>query len=96
MQLTLQLHLAGYWHDAMRIDVDKPEAGLDSSCSFAYEQAFLVDHLNALARPTSPSVSARVPLGWDLFRTAGLPAFLHDIIPAGAARRFSFKQWGLL
>jgi len=95
MQLTLQLYLAGHWHDAMRIDVDKPEAGLDSSCSFAYEQAFLVDHLNALARPTSPSVSARVPLGWDLFRTAGLPAFLHDIIPAGAARRFLLARLAL-
>lgn len=95
MQLTLQLYLSGKWHDAMRLDVERPEAGQSSPCRFAYDQAFLIDHLDMLERPTSPSVSARVPLSWDLFRTAGLPAFLHDIVPAGAARRFLLARLAL-
>jgi serine/threonine-protein kinase HipA len=95
MQLIIQLYLSGRWHDAMRFDVEKPESGQNSPCSFAYEQAFLIDHLDSLDRPTSPSVSTRIPLGWDLFRTPGLPAFLHDIVPAGAARRFLLARLAL-
>jgi serine/threonine-protein kinase HipA len=86
--LTLQLYLQGDWHDAMRLDFEKPDAGLLSPCSFAYDQHYLVEHLDALARPTAQSVSAMLPLGWDLLRTPEVPAFLHDILPAGAARRF--------
>ncbi|HEY0287558.1 MAG TPA: HipA domain-containing protein [Pseudomonas sp.] len=86
--LTLQLYLQGDWHDAIRLDFENPEAGLLSPCSFAYDQHYLVDHLNALERPTAQSVSATLPLGWDLWRTPQAPAFLHDILPAGAARRF--------
>jgi serine/threonine-protein kinase HipA len=95
MQLTRQLYLSGRWHDAMHLDVEKPETGQNSPCSFAYEQAFLTDHPDSLDRPTSPSVSARIPLGRDLFRMAGLPAFLHDIVPAGAARRFLLARLAL-
>jgi hypothetical protein len=86
--LTLQLYSQGNWRDAMRMDFEKPEAGLLSPCSFAYDQHYLVEHLNALDRVTVQSVSATLALGWDLQRTAQVPAFLHDILPAGAARRF--------
>lgn len=86
--LTLQLYLQGAWRDAMRLDVEQPEAGLLSPCSFAYDQHYLVDHLDALDRITAQAVSATLPLGWELQRTAQVPAFLHDILPAGAARRF--------
>lgn len=88
MQLTLQLYTAGSWQDVMRLDFEKPEQGQDSPCSFAYDQQYLVDHLDMLGRCTSQAVSAKVPVSWDLYRTPGIPAFLLDILPAGAARRF--------
>ena len=86
--LNLQLYSRDQWRDVMRIDFEKPETGLLSPCSFAYDQHYLVDHLHALDRITAQSVSATLPLSWALQRTAQVPAFLHDILPAGAARRF--------
>lgn len=86
--LNLQLYTQGRWRDAMRIDFEKPDTGLLSPCSFAYDQHYLVDHLHFLDQITAQSVSATLPLSWDLQRTAQVPAFLHDILPAGAARRF--------
>ncbi|WP_244165851.1 type II toxin-antitoxin system HipA family toxin [Pseudomonas abietaniphila] len=88
MRLTLQLYTSGSWRDVMHLEFEKPELGQNSPCSFAYDQHYLVDHLNALGSSTGQSVSARIPLSWDLYRTPGLPAFLLDILPAGAARRF--------
>lgn len=86
--LNLQLYFQGQWRDALRMEFEKPETGLLSPCSFAYDQHYLVEHLQALDRVTAQSVSATLPLSWDLQRTAQVPAFLHDILPAGAARRF--------
>ena len=88
MNLTLQLFTDGNWRDVMRLEFEQPELGQNSPCSFAYDQHYLVDHLHALGCATAQSVSARIPLAWDLFSTPGMPAFLLDILPAGAARRF--------
>lgn len=88
MNLTLQLFTDGNWRDVMRLEFEQPELGQNSPCSFAYDQHYLVDHLDALGCATAQSVSARIPLAWDLFSTPGMPAFLLDILPAGAARRF--------
>lgn len=85
MRLTLELYTSDSWWDVMHLEFEKPELGQNSPCSFAYDQHYLVDHLNALGSPTGQSVSARIPLSWDLYRTPGIPAFLLDILPAGAA-----------
>ncbi len=86
--LTLQLYLQGQWRDAMRLSFEQPESGQDSPCSFSYEQAYLLDQLSQLERRTAQSVSATIPLSWELHRTRQWPAFLLDIVPSGAARRF--------
>ncbi|MFY1665060.1 type II toxin-antitoxin system HipA family toxin [Pseudomonas sp. Pseu.R1] len=88
MNLTLQLYASGQWQDVMRIEFEKTELGQNSPCNFGYDQHYLVEHLGHLGRPTAQSVSARIPLAWDLYRTPGFPAFLLDILPSGAARRF--------
>lgn len=88
MLLTLQLYAEHKWRDVMRLEFENPEQGQNSPCSFAYDQHYLVDHLQAIGCTTAQSVSARIPLSWDLHRTPGMPAFLLDILPAGAARRF--------
>ncbi|MFB8828454.1 type II toxin-antitoxin system HipA family toxin [Azotobacter sp. CWF10] len=84
--ITLQAHLDGQWHDAMRVSFDAPEDGLRSRCSARYEAGYLVAHLEELGTSKAPAVSAALPLGWEDYRGIA-PAFLHDIIPAGAARR---------
>lgn len=92
--LTLQVHLDGQWHDAMRLCFDAPADGLRSRCSARYEADYLVAHLDDLGTPKAPAVSAALPLGWDDYRGIA-PAFLHDIIPAGAARRLILARMAL-
>ncbi len=42
----------------------------------------------------SKAVSGRVPLDWEVTFLKAAPAFLHDIAPAGAAKRFLIKRVG--
>lgn len=78
----------------MLLTFDTPQQGFDSRCSFGYEQGYLVDHLEDLTTPFATAVSARLPLQWEGCRTQGAPAFLHDIAPAGAAKRFLMAHVG--
>ncbi|HWT70355.1 MAG TPA: HipA domain-containing protein [Pseudomonas sp.] len=91
--LTLQVFKAGEWSDAMVLSFDSPEKGFDSRCSFGYETAYLFEHHEAMGSPFSDAVSARFPLDWD-GRRSNAPAFIHDIAPAGAAKRFLLARLG--
>lgn len=83
--LTLQLFSAGAWTDVMTLVFDEPEKGLLSPCRAAYKTHYVVA---ASAQSPAQAVSARLPVGFDLFSSATAPAFLQDIVPSGAARRF--------
>ncbi|WP_426233567.1 HipA domain-containing protein [Pseudomonas sp. TWP3-2] len=91
--LTLQIFAAGQWHDAMVLNFDKPEKGFESRCSFGYETAYLVENIDAVGSPFSKAVSALFPLDWE-GRRSNTPAFVHDIAPAGAAKRFLLAHLG--
>ena len=93
-QLTLQLYGDGQWQDAMTLVFPEPEKGLRGPCRFGYKQDYLVDNLLAIDRPFAASVSACVPLDWDARHTKEAPAFLHDIAPAGAAKKILTRQIG--
>ncbi|MBV4486044.1 HipA domain-containing protein [Pseudomonas sp. SWRI153] len=85
--LTLQIFTAGQWRDAMILSFDEPEKGFESRCSFGYEASYLADNIESIGSPYSKAVSALYPLDWD-GRRSRTPAFVHDIAPAGAAKRF--------
>ncbi|MFY0730049.1 type II toxin-antitoxin system HipA family toxin [Pseudomonas sp. NFX15] len=91
--LTLQVHTDGNWHDAMVLSFDRPEKGFESRCSFGYAQSYLFDNYEEIGTPFAKAVSARFPLDWDGRRT-NAPAFVHDIAPAGAAKRFLLAHVG--
>lgn len=91
--LTVQIFKAGEWSDAMVLSFDSPEKGFESRCNFGYETAYLVDNHEAMGSPFSNAVSARFPLDWD-GRRSNAPAFVHDIAPAGAAKRFLLARLG--
>jgi serine/threonine-protein kinase HipA len=95
MRLTLQLYTLGHWQDAMNLEFEQPELGQGSPCNFAYDHHYLINHLDALGAITAQSVSARLPVAWDLHRTPTMPAFLLDVLPAGAARRFLLARLAL-
>lgn len=91
--LTLQIFTAGEWSDAMVLSFDNPERGFESRCSFGYETGYLVANHEAIGSPFSKAVSARLPLDWE-GRRSDAPAFVHDIAPAGAAKRFLLARIG--
>ena len=91
--LTLQIFSAGKWHDAMILRFDKPEKGFESRCSFGYETPYLVENVEAIGSPFSKAVSALYPLDWE-GRRSSTPAFVYDIAPAGAAKRFLLARLG--
>jgi len=92
--LTLQLYSGHAWHDAMHLNFEQPEAALAGSCSFGYEQAYLLETLEHIGSRLEHAVSVTVPLDWESYRASEAPAFLHDILPAGAARRFLLQRLG--
>ncbi|WP_417702426.1 type II toxin-antitoxin system HipA family toxin [Pseudomonas sp.] len=92
--LTLQLYSGHAWHDAMHLSFEQPEAGLAGACSFGYEQTYLLETLDHIGSRLEHAVSVTVPLDWESHRASGAPAFLHDILPAGAARRFLLQRLG--
>ncbi|MGF6152642.1 HipA domain-containing protein [Pseudomonas fluorescens] len=94
LTLTLQIHSAGEWQDAMVLSFDDPEQGFASRCNFGYELGYLVDNINDIPSPFAGAVSANVPVAWEGQRTSTAPAFLHDIAPAGAAKRFLMTHIG--
>ncbi len=92
--LMLQIFADGQWRDAMRLEFAEPQKGFNGACRFHYRQDYLVDNLEDIQRPFSNAVSARFPLEWDVVLLKSAPAFLHDIAPAGAAKRFLMKRIG--
>ncbi|PHN52606.1 hypothetical protein [Pseudomonas gessardii] len=90
----LQIFKEGHWHDAMRLEFSEPQQGFDGPCRFHYRQDYLVENLDDIQRAFSNAVSGRFPLEWDISFLKMAPAFLHDIAPAGAAKRFLLKRVG--
>ncbi|CAN7409321.1 HipA domain-containing protein [Pseudomonas brassicacearum] len=84
--ITLQVHSEDHWHDAMVISFDSSRDSLRSRCNIRYQPEYLVDQYIQLGTVKAPAVGANFPLEWDIRREPA-PAFLHDIIPAGAGRR---------
>lgn len=89
--LTLQVYWTGLWRDAMTLTFDKPEDGFLGPCHFAYKASYVVD---AHSDSHDQSVSARLPVDFETYSLRQAPAFLHDIAPAGAAKRFLMTQIG--
>lgn len=92
--LTLQIYTEGQWRDAMEFRFEQPEEGLQGVCAYGYQQGYLVDSLESVGNRLNVAVSAAYPLGWDSWRDKKAPAFLFDILPSGAARRFLLKRLG--
>ena len=92
--ITLQLHADGKWQDAMVLNFARPENGFLGSCEMAYTSDYIRANLDAYQSTFCHAVSARLPVDFDSHRMPQAPAFIHDIAPSGAARRFLLKHIG--
>lgn len=90
--LMLQIFKNGVWRDAMRLDFHHPEHGLRGSTSFGYDAQYIADNLDSFESRLDCAVSAQIPLNWEVGHLQHAPAFLQDIVPAGAARRFLLRR----
>ncbi|BDM25516.1 hypothetical protein KMS_R52720 [Pseudomonas sp. LRP2-20] len=93
-RLTLQLHDQGRWHDAVAIAFAEPEKSLSSPCEFGYTSEYVKTNLDAYDSLFCQAASARLPVDFGSHRLPHAPAFLYDIAPAGAAKRFLLRHIG--
>lgn len=92
--LTLQVYGAGLWQDAMDLSFTEPSMGFLSPCRFAYKSAYINANVDDYLSPFAQAVSARLPVDFETFSVREAPAFLHDIAPSGAAKRFLVAHIG--
>jgi len=93
-RLTLQLYSASEWLDAMTLIFPEPDKGFEGPCRFAYHSEFVAHHVEDVPTFFANAVSARVPVDWESKAQQKAPAFLLDIAPAGAAKRFLMARVG--
>ncbi|MCY1516687.1 hypothetical protein D9M68_513350 [compost metagenome] len=93
-RLTIQTYVDGQWHDALVLTIENPQKVLAGAYSAAYDHMYLVEFIHQMESRMEHAVSVNLPLGGDSDRRAGYPAFVYDIIPAGAAYRSLAKRFG--
>ena len=93
--LIVQVHLDGQWQDAMELAFLRPADGHASPCTLGYLDAYVVAHMDQLDATTATAVSATLPLDWSIHTEPQWPAFLFDLEPSGAARRFLLQRLAL-
>ena len=85
-RLTVQTFLNGFWHDACELQFKEPDAGRYGKVLLEYDAGYVA---RFQGNPAA-LVSVCYPLDFFPHETSQWPAFLLDIMPLGAARRY----WG--
>lgn len=89
--LTLQIYLDYHWHDACELVFPEPHRGRAAPCEVSYLPAYVANFGDRI----EARVSLEFPLDYFPHQCGRWPAFLHDIMPMGAARRFWLKRKAL-
>ena len=86
MNCTLEIHHHGQWHTAALFEPagTVQQQGYRSPGRLSYDVAYVGQHLQS---GISHALSCRYPVGFELHNEQQWPAFLLDILPAGAGRR---------
>lgn len=94
MHLTIQLHHDGKWQDAATIAVPSPERGRQGPMRLGYLQEHALEWM---FRDDEHACSMRLPVELMLNHSnSAWFAFIDDIMPAGAARRYWLQALGLV
>jgi len=86
--LTIELYREGSWHEAVELTVSDTDAGANSPTQLAYVDDYIIRHADDLGTHDERAVSERFPLQFEVWTRDGWPAFLLDLVPTGAARRW--------
>lgn len=91
--LTVQCFVNGVWQDAFTLTFQDPLNPGDTRCTSGYLTDYVVNHIDELNSPFEQSVSVCQRLGLNVGYSRGYPAFIHDVMPAGAAFRSLKKRF---
>ncbi len=92
---TLEIFVGKRWARAGEVHVTDEAAGYAGPARFEYDFDYLEGHGDALGAVDARAVSCRYPLAYDVRDEPRWPAFLLDVIPSGAARRFWERELGV-
>lgn len=91
----LEVHVGGRWRVAAEVHVQDETAGVHSPARLEYDFDYLDAMEGALGARDHRAVSCRHPISYEEVALEHWPAFLLDIIPSGAARRWWEARLGL-
>lgn len=94
MSLTLQIFHAHQWHDTGLLDIPEPSAGHNGLALLSYHpQQYAIDYLG---RDDECAFSLNLPVDlMQTYRSQPWFAFLDDIMPSCASRRYWVKHLGI-
>lgn len=92
---TLEIYVDAAWRVAAEVRVDDTAGGVRSPARLEYDFDYLDVMGAALGVRDRRAISCRYPIGYQVDAEDVWPAFLLDLIPSGAARRFWETQLGL-
>ena len=93
-KLHLELYVERAWVIAAEVRCDDVNGGVRSATRLEYDFDYLASTGELDVRDLR-AVSCRYPVGYGVHAEETWPAFLLDVIPSGAARRFWEGQLGL-
>lgn len=85
---AIEIYARGAWRRAGELVVDDVASGYAGAARFDYDFDYLDAVGDALGTRGALAVSCRFPLGYETFAGPRWPAFVLDVLPSGAARRF--------
>lgn len=86
MDLTLQIFVAGMWHDAVILRIPDPIRGRYGSMNIGYELDYATEWI---FEDNEHACSMRFPVEvFSGYVEPNWPAFIDDILPSGASRRY--------
>lgn len=87
--ITIQTYHSGRWHDAATLTFQS------GSTRVAYLNEYLEAEIDSFLKTDERAIAEAYPLDFEIWTAKGWPAFVLDIMPSGAARRWWTRQLGL-
>src|SRR6266487_5336023 len=91
---TLEIHVNGAWHRVGDVRAHDETAGYAGPGRFEYDFDYLEEMEDQLGAIDARAVLCRYPIAYDVKEEPRWPAYLLDIIPSGAARRYWERELG--
>lgn len=86
--VTIQTHVDGRWEDAATLTIRDVDAGIGGPTRCSYLDDYISRHIDAFGSTDERAIGERFPLNFEVWSQETWPAFVLDIMPTGAARRW--------